>query len=229
MHVVYWIIPSNSDWSSPKVLVVWKVTVKWHCRFLYIFSQWIPDPIFSVHEWKEAYFLFPLSQTQPAIWKPSRVLLTSCLITSNKDPASRVFTFLMMKIHSNLVFTFDFIPLIISGLFPVNRKNIARANIWIGRGHFYEAMCQSITVFHRDLLMCQEKIDMWKILKFGFEFLGLKYQFEIASELDPNASRESHCFVRIEGKKKYRKKKWTQVCTMFGFRPLTASFLLNQS
>lgn len=93
VHVVYWIIPSNSDWSSPKVLVVWKVTVKWHCRFLYIFSRWIPDPIFSVHEWKEAYFLFPFSQTQPAIWKPSRVLLTSCLITSNKDPASRVLPF----------------------------------------------------------------------------------------------------------------------------------------
>lgn len=60
VHVVYWIIPSNSDWSSPKVLVVWKVTVKWHCRFLSVFSQWIPDPIFSVHEWKESYFLFSL-------------------------------------------------------------------------------------------------------------------------------------------------------------------------
>lgn len=79
MCELYWIIPSNSDWSSPKVLVVWKVTVKWHCRFLYIFSRWIPDPIFSVCEWKEAYFLFPLSQTQPAIWKPSRVLLLASL------------------------------------------------------------------------------------------------------------------------------------------------------
>lgn len=114
----------------------------------------------------------------------------------------------MMKIHSNLVFAFDFIPLIISRLFPVNRINIVRANIWIGRGHFYEAMCQSITAFHRDLLMCQEKIDMWKILKFGVEFLGLKYQFDITSELDSNASRESRCFARIQGKKNPEKKNY---------------------
>lgn len=52
--------------------------------------------------------------------------------------------------------------------------------------------------------MCQEKIDMWK---FGFEFLGLKYQFETASELDSNASWESHCFVRIQGKKNLEEKK----------------------
>lgn len=55
--------------------------------------------------------------------------------------------------------------------------------------------------------MCQEKIDMWKILNFGFEFLDLKYQFEIASELDSNASRESHCFVRTQGKKNLEEKK----------------------
>lgn len=52
--------------------------------------------------------------------------------------------------------------------------------------------------------MCQEKIDMWK---FEFEFLGLKYQFETASELDSNASWESHCFVRIQGKKNLEEKK----------------------
>lgn len=68
-------------------------------------------------------------------------------------------------------------------------------------------MCQSITAFRRDLLMCQEKIDIWKILKFGFEFLGLKYQFEIASELDSNPSRESHCFVRIQRTKNLEEKK----------------------
>lgn len=55
--------------------------------------------------------------------------------------------------------------------------------------------------------MCQEKIDMWKILKFGFELLGLKYQFEIALELDCNANRESHCFVRRQGKKNLEVKK----------------------
>jgi len=35
----------------------------------------------------------------------------------------------MMRIHSNLVFTFDFIPVIVSSLFPVIRINIVRANI----------------------------------------------------------------------------------------------------
>lgn len=55
--------------------------------------------------------------------------------------------------------------------------------------------------------MCQEKIDMWKILKFGVELLGLKYQFKIAPELDSNASRELHCFVRIQGKKNLEEKK----------------------
>lgn len=58
-------------------------------------------------------------------------------------------------------------------------------------------MCHSVTAFHRDLLMCQEKIDMWKVSKFVSEFLGLKDQFEIASELDFNASRESHYFMKL--------------------------------
>lgn len=68
-------------------------------------------------------------------------------------------------------------------------------------------MCHSITAFHRDFLMCQEKTDIWKILKFGFEFLGLKYQCEIASGLDSNASRESHCFVGIPREKNLEEKK----------------------
>lgn len=55
--------------------------------------------------------------------------------------------------------------------------------------------------------MCQEKTDIWKILKFGFEFFGLKYQFEIASGLDSNASRESHCFVGIPREKNLEEKK----------------------
>lgn len=55
--------------------------------------------------------------------------------------------------------------------------------------------------------MCQEKIDMWKTSKFVSEFLGLKDQFERASELDSNASRESHYFVRLQGQKNLEEKK----------------------
>lgn len=68
-------------------------------------------------------------------------------------------------------------------------------------------MCHSITAFQRDLLTCQEKIDMWKISKFVSEFLVLKDQFERASEVDSNASRESHYFVRLQGQKNLEGKK----------------------
>lgn len=64
----------------------------------------------------------------------------------------------MMRIHSNLVFTFDFIPLIIPSLFPVNKMNIARADIQIRRGHFYEGMCHSVTAFYRFVNASREKL-----------------------------------------------------------------------